>query len=123
IAHLCFQADDVECALEHLRAVAAVTWNPAVFDTLAQVLARQGQVSEATEFLARVAIDPLADSSHVANAHTLGRSWSGEYGWAGALDRARDALASYMAPHAMYRRIASDVELLAADGSRVTTGA
>ena len=123
IARLCFRADDMACALEHLRAVAAVTWNPAVFDTLAQVLARQGRVSEAAEFLARVAIDPLADSSSVANAHALGRSWSGEHGWARALGRAHEALASYMAPYGMYRRIASDLELIDATGARVTTGA
>ncbi|MFS8637747.1 MAG: TlpA disulfide reductase family protein [Gemmatimonadota bacterium] len=80
-------------------------------------------MSEATEFLARVAIDPLADSSRVANAHALGRSWSGEHGWASALDRAREALASSMAPHATYRRIASDLKLVDVNGTRVTTGA
>lgn len=123
IARSCLQTDDIECALEHLEAAAAATWNPAVFDALARVLVRRGRTAEATEFLARVAIDPLADSSMAASAVALGRSLSGDDGWARALERAHGALASYVAPHAVYRKLESGLELIAVDGAQVTAGA
>lgn len=121
IGRTCLEAGDAECALKHFESAAAITWNPTVFDALARVLADRGRTEEAAQFLARVAIDPLADSSSAANADAVGRSWIGEQRWEHALDRAHDALAAYMAPHAVYRRIPGDIELLDADGNRVTT--
>lgn len=123
IARTCLRAGDSECALEHLGSAAAIAWNPVVFDAFAHVLADRGRTEEAAQFLARVAIDPLADSANAANADALGRSWVGDHRWQDALDRAHSALAAHVAPYAVYRRIPSDLELLDSDGDRVSTGA
>lgn len=123
LARMCLEAGDAECALGHLESAAAVAWDPEVFEALAHVLASRGRTEEAAHFLARVAIDPLADSASAANAASLGRTWVGERRWEHALDRAHSALASYVAPHAVYHRIPSDLELIDSEGDRVTTGA
>ncbi len=108
--------------LDLLMQAAEVGWNLTAFRTAAQALADRGQTERATEYLARIAIDPAADPALVDWAATLGREWMGDSLWQSAMRRARATLSVYVNRHAVRRRLPAGVALMDAAGAVTRLG-